>query len=155
MSRTVLFHLHISHTHSLFKQYRACRNRTFKRWGKIHVHYVHFLPKMSLLSTFWRNWTLSFFKSLRVPTGIPTGISVGVFGGQLNLPRLGLVGSLSTFLPKDSCLGAKKRKRHTSDLEKLREKTPKRCAVGWGKLLENPVGFFFHANWCYIYIYYN
>ena len=33
--------------------------------------------------------------------------ALGVTSGQLSV-RLGLVGSLSTFLPKDSCLGAQK-----------------------------------------------
>ena len=50
--------------------------------------------------------------------------------GQLSV-RLGLVGSLSTFLPKDSCLGAKNpgKERHTSDLDRLRQNT-KHALVG-------------------------
>ena len=105
---TVLFHLHIKHT--AFSNITELLTETglhSKGGETIHVQFVHFYEKChcylhfekmgpSVMSSHSRFWILG---------------NLLLFSWPVFTLRLGLVGSLSTFLPKDSCLGAK-RKRH-------------------------------------------
>lgn len=125
---------------SLLKHYGASyRNRSpFKSWGKSMCSMFISTKKCHCYLHFEQIETLSYVMSLQA-RGILVNFPL-FFRGQLKLLRLGFVGSLSTFLPKDSCLGARQETSHQWP-----------CTFGWGKLLEdNPRLFFFHANWCYI-----
>ena len=91
---------------------------SIQKVGKNHVQYVHFYEKRHCYLHFEKNGTLSFSSQSRFWI---LG-NLLLFSWPVFTVRLGLVGSLSTFLPKDSCLGAK-RKRHGWPW-KVEKKTP-------------------------------
>lgn len=112
--------------YSLLKHYGASyRNRSpFKSWGKSMCSMFISTKKCHCYLHFEQIETLSYVMSLQA-RGILVNFPL-FFRGQLNLLRLGFVGSLSTFLPKDSCLGARQETSHQWP-----------CTFGWGKLLED------------------